>query len=89
MIEAQVDAKKEKLLQCLCKILELLRDKVVCLCTVCSVLPIMTRYVVAGKGTAHTHCQMDVKKGLIAKAELQAANGTNLETWLPYGDYFC
>jgi len=66
---------------------ELLRDKVFCLCTVCSVLPIMTRYVVTGNGTAYAHRQMDVKKGLIVKAELQVANGT--KTWLPYGDYYC
>lgn len=38
------------------------------------------------KVTLYAHRQADVKKGLITKAELQAANGT--KTLPPYGDHF-
>ena len=89
IIGEQVQAKKEKLLKSnpFAKInSDLLRDKVFCLCTVCSVMPIMTRNVMRNRGTAYCHRQADVKKHLIRKAELDAANGT--KTLLPYGDYF-
>ena len=89
IIGEQVQAKKEKLLKWnpFAKINpDLLTDKVFCLCTVCSVMPIMTRNVMRNRGTAYSHRQADVKKHLITKAELDAANGT--KTLLPYGDYF-
>ena len=89
VIEEQIQAKKEKLLKCnpFAKINpDLQRDKVFCLCTVCSVLPIMTRNVMTNRGTAYSHRQADMKKDLITKAELDAANGT--KTLLPHGDYF-
>ena len=89
MVETQVEAKKAQLLQFNAFARsnpELLREKVFCLCSVCSVLPIMTRNLVTGKGTAYAHRQMDVQKGLITKAELKAANGT--KTFVSYWDYF-
>ena len=88
-IEEQVEAKKEKLLRSnpLAKRdPDFLRDKVFCLCTVCAVDPLMTRTRMMNKGTAYTHRQVDVKQGLITRAELDIARGT--KTWLPYGDYF-
>ncbi len=56
MIEEKVEAKKEMLHihnSFANRNADLFREKVFCLCTVCSVLPIMTRNVLTNKGTAY------------------------------------
>ena len=89
VIEARVEAKKDQLIKYNYYARadpDLLRDKVFCLCTVCSVMPIMSRNFMSLKGTAYAHRKVDVNKGYITKAELSVANGT--KTFLPYGDFF-
>lgn len=88
-VERHVEAKKDLLLKYNSYAKQnpgLLRDKVFCLCTVCSVMPIMRRNVMAHRGRSYAHRDVDVMKGLISAAELKAAKGT--KTCLPYGDYF-
>jgi hypothetical protein len=88
-VEASVEAKKSDLLKYnpyAKNNTELLRDKVFCLCTACSVVPIMARKDLSNKSTAYRHSQGDVERGLITKAELLAAVGT--KTFIGYEDYF-
>ena len=88
-VEALVEAKKTELLKYnpyAKNNTELLRDKVFCLCTACSVVPIMARNDMSNKTTAYRHSQGDVERGLITKAELLAAVGT--KTFIGYEDYF-
>ncbi len=89
IIEAQVEAKKDQILKYNPYAKEnpkLLMDKVFCLCTICSLLPLMTRNTLSLKGTAHSHRQVDVKKGIITSDELLAAKGQ--KTFVSYGDFF-
>ena len=88
-IETQVEGKKDQLLKhnpYAKRNPGLLMDKVFCLCTVCSVLPLLTRNPLSLKGTAHSHRQVDVKKGFITNDELLAAKGQ--KTFVSYGDFF-
>ncbi len=88
-IETQVEGKKDQLLKhnpYAKRHPGLLMDKVFCLCTVCSVLPLLTRNTLSLKGTAHSHRQVDVKKGFITNDELLAAKGQ--KTFVSYGDFF-
>ena len=88
-LEALVETKKDKLLTqnpYAKNNTELLRDKVFCLCTVCSVMPIMDRSDMSSKSTAYRHIQGDVEKGSITKAELKAAGIAG--TFIGYEDFF-
>lgn len=88
-IEAQVEAKKDQILKYnpyAKQNSRLLMDKVFCLCTTCSVLPLLTRNTLSLKGTAHLHRQVDVKNGIITNDELLAAKGQ--KTFVSYGDFF-
>ena len=88
-IEDLVEAKKEKLLKYNPYARtnpDLLRDKVFCLCTLCSGVLITDRNVLVNRGTAYLHREVDISKGLITKAELLAANGS--KTCMSYGDFF-
>jgi hypothetical protein len=88
-IEDLVEAKKEKLLKYNPYARtnpDLLRDKVFCLCTLCSEVLITDRNVLVNRGIASLHREIDVRKGLITKAELLAANGS--KTSMSYGDFF-
>ena len=53
---------------------DLLRDEVICLCSLCSGVLITDTNVLVNRGTAYL--PRDVRKGLITKAELVAANGS-------------
>ncbi len=89
MIELQVEAKKNKLLQYnfyASKNPDRLRDMVFCLCTACCVMAIMTRNDMINRSTAWRHSRGDIKKGSVTEAELQAAVGT--KTFISYEDYF-
>lgn len=88
-VEDRVEARKQKLLTAnpwAKSNPDLLRDKVFCLCSLCTMVPILTRDAVVHKGTAYSHRKVDVTKGVITTAELKAANGS--KTYMPYEDFF-
>ena len=88
-LEALVEAKKDKLLTqnpYAKNNTELLRDKVFCLCTVCSVMPIMDRNDMSNKSTTWRHIRGDVLQGVITESEVKAASGAR--TFIGYEDYF-
>jgi len=88
-IEQRVEGKKQELLRYNAWARSnpsLLQDKVFCLCTRCTAVPLMNRNCMTSRRTAYNHRQSDVSRKLITNEELLNANGSL--TLVPYGDFF-
>jgi len=88
-VEAQVALKKQELLKYnpwANTDPSRLEDRVFCLCTRCTVQPLMLRSVMSLRRTAYAHREVDVSNKLVDKAALLKANGSL--TVVPFGDFF-